>query len=120
MRAQGHFDRLTRELVVGIGKAVKENGQPVFFFIQRILAARGDLAGSDTMVVQAREALEEAEIVEALARIDEAGIRIDARRGVPALAGKTRDDFNLQRVVVTEEFVDRWRQGEQQDRADRE
>src|SRR5216684_324737 len=102
MRAQGHFDRLTRELAVGIGEAVKENGQPVFLLIQRILAARGDLAGADAMVVQAGEPLEEAEIVEALARIDEAGVRVDARGDVPTLAGKTRDDFILQRMVVAE------------------
>ena len=51
---------------------MQEHGQPMLLFIERILAARRDLAGGDAMVVQARQALEEAEVVEALARIDEA------------------------------------------------
>ena len=72
VRPQGHFDRLAREIAIGIGEAVQENGQPMLLFIERILAARSDLARGDAMVVQARQALEEAEVVEALARIDEA------------------------------------------------
>ena len=116
VRPQGHFDRLARELGIGIGEAVQENGQPMLPFIERVLAARGDLARGDAMVVQARQALEEAEVVEALARIDEAGIRVDARGDIPALAGEARDDFVLQRVVVAQELVDRRRQGEEQDR----
>ena len=119
-RPQGHFDRFAREVGIGIGEAVQENGQPMLVFIERVLAARRDLAGSDAMVVKARQALEEAEVVEALARIDEAGIRVDARGDIPALAGKPRDDFVLQCVVVAQEFVDQRRQGEEQDRRDAE
>ena len=39
MRSQGHFDRLTRKVVIGVGEAVQEYGQPMLLFVERILAA---------------------------------------------------------------------------------
>src|SRR5262249_24999660 len=104
-RPERKLDRLAGEVGVGIGEAVGENDQTVSLFIQRIFAAHIDLPGRDAMVVQTRETLEKPQVVQALTGIDEAGIGIDTRGDIPALARKARNDFVLQRVIVTEKLI---------------
>ena len=76
-----------------------------------------DLAGFDGMVIEAREPLEESEILQILARVDEQRVGIDARRDVPSLAREACDDFVFELIVIAEEQPQRRRHREQNERA---
>src|SRR5208337_2741131 len=110
-------DEFAAEVAVGIRETMQKDVELAALAIEAVLAASGDVAGIDGMVIQARETLEEAEVLEILAGVNEHRVGINARRDVPSLAREPRDDFILKLAVVAEEQPQRGRDGEQNDRA---
>src|SRR6266849_2292152 len=77
---------LAAEVAIRIREAVQEDVELAAFLVEAVFAARADFAGIDRMVVKAREPLEESEILQVLARVNEHRVGVDARRNVPSLA----------------------------------
>src|SRR5208337_5015043 len=110
-------DEFAAEVAVGIRETMQKDVELAALAIEAVLAASGDVAGIDGMVIQARETLEEAEVLEILAGVNEHRVGINARRDVPSLAREARDDFILELIVVAEEQPQGRRDGEQDERA---
>ncbi len=71
------------------------------------IAARGDFdVGVHRMVVEPRQPLEEAQVLEVLAGVNRQRVRIDARGDIPALTSEAGYDFGLERLVVDVEEVE--------------
>src|SRR5579872_765011 len=106
------LDDLAREFAVRIRKVVQEDDQSSFLRIITVLAAFGHLSAFHAMIIEAREPLEETQILETLPWVDDGGIGINSRRYVPMLLREARDDLVFERVVVGEEKVQRGYRGE--------
>src|SRR5260370_27394205 len=74
------IDNLAAEVAIRIREAVQEHLELAAFLVVAIFAARPDFAGIDGMIVEAREPLEESEIVQILTGIDEHRVGKDTRR----------------------------------------
>src|SRR5208282_532300 len=114
---KSQLDEFTAEVAVRIREAMQKDVELATLAIEAVLAARGDVARIDGMVIQARETLEETEVLQILAGVNEHRVGINSRRDVPSLAREPRDDFILELIVVAEEQPQAGRDGEQDERA---
>ncbi len=114
---KSQLDEFAAEVAVRIRETMQKDVELAALAIEAVLAARVDVARIDPMVIQARESLEETEILKILAGVNEHRVGINARRDVPALAREPRDDFIFELIVVAEEQPQGRRDGEQDDRA---
>src|SRR5208282_462993 len=83
---ESKVDEFAAEVAVRIREAMQKDVEPAALAIEAVLAASGDPARIDRMIIQARETLEETEVVQILAGVNEHRVGINARRDVPSLA----------------------------------
>src|SRR5208282_2228838 len=114
-RSERHFNQLTGKIVIRVSEAVQKELELPGFGVVAEFAARGDFpAGNHRMVIEPGQALEEAELLQALACVDGQRVRVDARGDVPALAREARNHLGLERLVVNVKEVEDWRRREQE------